>query len=56
MARKHRKGAAKSAMNVVTFAHVADLLPTHDTVCGCLGVITSVMDVYDLWPTARKTV
>jgi len=48
--RKHRKGAAKSAMNVVTFAHVADFVPTHDTVCGSFGVITSLMDVYDQWP------
>ena len=50
LARKHRKGAAKSAMNVVTFAHVADFVPTHDTVCGSFGVITSLMDVYDKWP------
>ena len=42
--------AFRAALMTVTYAHVSELVPTHDTICGAAGLITSVMDVKDMWP------
>lgn len=39
----------KETLNVITFAHVSELFPTHDTICGAAGTAASLIDVSALW-------
>eukprot|EP00040_Diaphanoeca_grandis_P016573 m.85698 g.85698 ORF g.85698 m.85698 type:complete len:229 (-) comp25891_c0_seq2:629-1315(-) len=47
---RHREAAIKSALNIVTFGHVAQIMTTHDTVCGGTAVLASMIDLRALWP------
>ena len=47
--RQSRIQVAKACMDVVTFAHVSELYPTSDLVCGTLGATSSAIDLALMW-------
>ena len=52
---KARRACFKAALCTITFCHVSELVKSHDVVCGIAAMITSSMDIYDIWPsTADK--
>ena len=50
---RSRKLFYKFLMHVFTFGHVSSAIPSHDIICGILGMSTAGMDVLDLWPTKK---
>eukprot|EP00729_Bicosta_minor_P010383 gene10383-21642_t len=47
---KLKRQSFRAALMTITYAHVSELYPNHDTICGAAGLVTSIMDVKDLWP------
>lgn len=47
---KLKRQSLRAALMTITYAHVSELYPNHDTICGAAGLVTSIMDVKDLWP------
>ena len=48
---KSRRACLKAALCTITFCHVSELVPSHDVVCGVAAMITSWMDMSDLFPS-----
>jgi hypothetical protein len=49
-----RKGLYKTLLNAIAYAHISQLVVSHDIVCGSSAVITSCMDVYDGYPRQEQ--
>jgi hypothetical protein len=45
-----RKGLYKTLLNAIAYAHISQMVVSHDIICGANAVITSSMDVYDGYP------
>ena len=48
-----RKNLYKFLMHVLTFGHISSVIPSHDFVCGVLGMSTASMDLLDMWPSKK---
>eukprot|EP00041_Stephanoeca_diplocostata_P027718 m.768862 g.768862 ORF g.768862 m.768862 type:complete len:111 (-) comp23232_c2_seq8:301-633(-) len=46
----YRKRALYCFLNAICFADLAEVFKSGDHVVGIFGTITSMMDIYDLWP------
>ena len=52
--RKARRACLKAALCTLTFCHVSELAKSHDVVCGVAAMVTSWMDMMDLWPSEAE--
>ena len=52
--QKARRACLKAALCTLTFCHVSELAKSHDVVCGVAAMITSWMDMCDLWPSEAE--
>lgn len=48
------RNIVKESLNTVTFAHVSELAPPNEIMCGVAGACASAIDVYGVWRTAGR--